>query len=84
MKSQESKEYAGTGSVVSDDLFCYPSDTDMLNWLDAQGECYEWKVQLPSDYPNMRECVFVSRNTMRGHKTIRDAIADRMKKQNTD
>ena len=51
------------------------SDTEMLNWLDKQGDHYGWKVQLPADYPNVEDAVFVCRNTSSGHKTIREAIA---------
>jgi hypothetical protein len=50
-----------------------------LNWLDQQGAHYGWKVQLPADYPNVKECVFVCRNTTSGHKTIREAIDAAMK-----
>lgn len=56
------------------------SDTKMLDWLDKQGAHYGWGVQLPADYPNVRDCVFVCRNTTSGHKTIREAIAHRMGK----
>lgn len=56
------------------------ADTAMLDWLDAQGSHYGWKVQLPEDYPWVPHCVFVSRNLPEGHKTIREAIAARMKK----
>lgn len=59
-----------------------PTDADMLNWLDKQGAHYGWTVQLPSDYPNVRNCVFVCRNTTGGHSTIREAIAHRMGKSN--
>ena len=58
------------------------TDTERLNWLDKQGARYGWTVQLPSDYPNVRDCVFVCRNTTSGHKTIREAIAHRMGKPN--
>ena len=47
----------------------------MLNWLDKQGAHYGWKVQLPADYPNVEDAVFVCRNVTSGHKTIREAIA---------
>jgi len=59
----------------------YASDSDMLNFLDQQGSINRyWKVQLPSDYPHVKECVFVCRNSSIGHKTIREAIAERMAK----
>lgn len=51
------------------------SDTEMLNWLDKQGDHYGWKVQLPADYPNVEDAVFVCRNVTSGYKTIREAIA---------
>ena len=57
------------------------ADTEMLNWLDQQGAHYGWKVQLPTDYPNVKECVFVCRNTTSGHKTIREAIKAAMGKE---
>ncbi len=56
-----------------------PSDTDMLDWLDKQGRIYDWSVQLPSDYPNVQDCVFICRNNSSGYKTIREAILNKMK-----
>jgi len=56
------------------------TDTAMLNWLDQQGAYYDWKVQLPTDYPHVQDCVFACRNTTSGHKTIRAAILAAMKK----
>ena len=55
------------------------SERSRLDWLDQQGAHYGWKVQLPTDYPNVKECVFVCRNTTSGHKTIREAIDTAMK-----
>jgi hypothetical protein len=55
------------------------AERSRLNWLDQQGAHYGWKVQLPADYPNVKECVFVCRNTTSGHKTIREAIDAAMK-----
>jgi hypothetical protein len=55
-----------------------PSDTAMLDWLDKQGAHYEWKLQLPSDHPNVNHCVFLCRNTTSGYATVREAIAARM------
>jgi|LakMenEpi03Aug12_release.lakeMendotaPanAssembly.Ray.scaffolds.fasta_scaffold110780_6 hypothetical protein len=57
-----------------------PTDTEMLNWLDQQGDHYEWKVQLPTDYPKVADAVFICRNTTSGYKTIREAINSAMKK----
>lgn len=62
----------GSGPLVS------PSDSEMLDWLDRQGAHYGWAVQTPSDYPNVRDAVFVCRNTTSGHRSIREAIAARM------
>lgn len=70
------------GAELSATICSAPTDADMLDWLDSQGSYYGWRVQLPSDYPNVRNCVFICRNTTDGHKTIREAIADRMEKQN--
>jgi len=56
------------------------ADTEMLNWLDKQGAHYKWKVQLPTDNPNVKDAVFVCRNTTSGHETIRAAIDAAMKK----
>ena len=55
------------------------AERSRLNWLDQQGAHYGWKVQLPADYPYVKECVFVCRNTTSGHKTIREAIDAAMK-----
>jgi hypothetical protein len=62
----------GSGPLVS------PSDSEMLDWLDRQGAHYGWAVQTPGDYPNVRDAVFVCRNTTSGHRSIREAIAARM------
>jgi hypothetical protein len=59
------------------------TDTEMLNWLDKQGAHYKWKVQLPTDNPNVKDAVFVCRNTTSGHKTIREAIDAAMKVRGT-
>jgi hypothetical protein len=57
------------------------ADTEMLNWLEQQGAYYGWNVQLPTDYPNVKDCVFVCRNTTSGYKTIREAIKTAMGKE---
>jgi len=67
-----------TAKAVGPGLLVSPSDSEMLDWLDKQGAHYGWSVQLPADYPNVRDAVFVCRNTSGGHATIRAAIAARM------
>ena len=67
-----------TAKAVGSGLLVIPSASEMLDWLDKQGAHYGWSVQLPADYPNVRDAVFVCRNTSGGHATIRAAIAARM------
>lgn len=55
-----------------------PTDKEMLDWLDKQGRHYKWNVQLETDWPQVRDCVFVTRNSTGGFETIREAIAAKM------
>lgn len=58
-----------------------PTDTEMLDWLEKQGKYYGWSVQTESDYPNVRDCVWLSRNSSSGTKTAREAIAKAMERE---
>ena len=59
-----------------------PSDSEMLDWLEAQGsKYYGWDVQTERDYPNVKGCVWLKRNIQpkgRACITARDAIAKAM------
>ena len=59
-----------------------PSDTEMLDWLEAQGSnCYGWEVQTERDYPNVKGCVWLKRNISPRESAClkaRDAIAKAM------
>ena len=57
------------------------SDFAMIDWLEKQGNVLGWNVQLPSDYPYVKGCVFICRNTTGGYRTLREAIAEKMKKE---
>ena len=56
-----------------------PTDSEMLDFLEGQGAHYQWKVQLETNYPYIRDCVWIGRNTSSGYKTIREAITASMK-----
>lgn len=50
------------------------NDTEILDWLEAQGRHYTWAIQLETDYPFVTGCVFVCRNVQFGAKTLREAV----------
>jgi hypothetical protein len=58
-----------------------PTDTQLLNWLDRQGRYYKWNVQLPKDYPHVKDCVFIQRNSTAGEPDIRSAIIAAMQRE---
>ena len=78
MKTKSPAKKKSTASRTAKAVGVIPSASEMLDWLDKQGAHYGWSVQLPADYPNVRDAVFVCRNTSGGHATIRAAIAARM------
>ena len=58
-----------------------PTDTQMLDWLEQQGKGYYfWKMQTERDYPNIKGCAFLMRNSTSGAATAREAIAEAMKR----
>jgi hypothetical protein len=58
-----------------------PTDTELINWLNAQGSYYRWTVQIETDYPFVKRCVFVQRNSTEGEPDIRTAIIKAMQRQ---
>lgn len=52
-----------------------PTDTEMLDWIEKQGQYYKWNVQTDKDFPFVRDCFWVQRNSMSGSATAREAIA---------
>ncbi len=52
------------------------TDTQLINWLEKQGSSHlYWKVQTEDDYPHVKGCVFVSRNSTSGYTTLREAVS---------
>jgi hypothetical protein len=57
-----------------------PTDTQLLDWLDAQGSYFKWNCQTETDFPHIRDCIYVSRSSTSGMPDVRTAIIEAMKR----
>jgi len=57
-----------------------PTDTEMLDWLEKQGNSYMWNAQTEKDFPFVRGCFFLNRNSTSGLESAREAISKAMER----
>lgn len=57
-----------------------PTDTEMLDWIERQGNGYMWNAQTEKDFPFVRDCFFLQRNCSSGLDSAREAIAKAMER----